>query len=506
MLLYGVPFRGGNMVYYFVCFVITWVLTAIYFYKWKNTYNAFITLAFFAVDIMNFGYWQESISKTVREAIIARYCVYFGASFVALLTMFSIFDMCKIQIKKIYRFGFFMLSMVTYVGSLTIGYAPYFYKSVTLGRKNGAYMLIKEYGPLHTVYYLTMGLNFLVAIVALVYSLKKKSGISRKNAVLLLTCFLLCILSFVAGRVLGTLDLISAAANFVLLTYIFISGRFILYDVDATAMQTLQKSNFVGIVSLDRHRCFLGCNQTAKEYFPELGHLRIDRVVTEPMFLEWISEMEKNHELKKMISNQGRFYTLEGQYRMEGKKMRGLQFILQDCTDEVNYREYLKKVAVTDDITQLFNRHAFEDEIAALEKKDFPENLIVISFDLNGLKKVNDSIGHYAGDELICAAAKTISEVFSPLGKTFRIGGDEFEAVVYCNREVLEKALLSFTEKCRSWRGMHSQQLSVSTGYALGDENPSMDIHALVREADRQMYADKAAYYRVGGNDRRRRQ
>lgn len=186
--------------------------------------------------------------------------------------------------------------------------------------------------------------------------------------------------------------------------------------------------------------------------------------------------------------------------------MRGLQFILQDCTDEVNYREYLKKVAVTDDITQLFNRHAFEDEIAALEKKDFPENLIVISFDLNGLKKVNDSIGHYAGDELICAAAKTISEVFSPLGKTFRIGGDEFEAVVYCNREVLEKALLSFTEKCRSWRGMHSQQLSVSTGYALGDENPSMDIHALVREADRQMYADKAAYYRVGGNDRRRRQ
>ncbi len=493
------------MAYYFTCFAVTWILTAIYFIKWKSTYNTFVTLSYFAVAISNFGYWQLAMAQNVREAIMAQYLAYTGSSFMTVLILLSIFDICKIRVKKSYRLALFAVDFFVYACSLTIGHSQIFYKSVSITEKYGITVLVKEYGPMHTVYYLSLVLYFLIAIVTLIYALKKKSEISKRNAILLLFCFFFCMFSFVMGRVLGTFDLITTATNLVLLTYIIISDRFVLYDVDATAIQTLQKTNTVGIITFDLHRRFLGCNHVAKEYFPELGSLRIDNMTTDSDFLEWISEMEKNGEFKQTISRKEHFFSLEGRYLKVGSKIRSIQFILLDCTDEMEYREYLKKTAVTDDMTQLLNRRAFENEAKKYLEQEMPDNLVIISFDLNGLKKVNDTIGHHAGDELICAASERISKAISPIGTAYRIGGDEFEAIAYCDHEKLDEILTAFKQGCAEWEGEYSKLLSISKGYAFHSENPTMDIYGLVREADKQMYSDKSLFYRSNGNDRRRR-
>ena len=496
---------GEFMAYYFICFVVTWILMAIYFIKWKNTYNTFVTLSYIAVAITNFGYWQLAMTQNVREAIMAQYFAYTGSAFMTVLILFSIFDICKIRVKKIYRFILFAIDVVVYASSLTIGHYPIFYKSVEIAKKGDATVMIKEYGPMHTVYYLSLVLFILIAIVTLVYALKKKSEISKTNAILLLMCFFVCMISFAVGRVLHTYDLITAVTNLVLLTYIIISDRFVLYDVDTTAIQALQKSNTVGIISFDMRHRFLGCNHVAKEYFPELDNLRIDYKITDSEFLEWISEMEKNGEFKKTISVKDHFFSLEGRYLKVGSKIRSIQFILLDCTYEMEYQEYLKKTAVTDDMTHLLNRRAFETEAKKYLEQEMPDNLVVISFDLNGLKKVNDTVGHHAGDELICAASEKISEAVSPIGTAYRIGGDEFEAIAYCEHGKLDEILTAFSQSCAEWSGEFSKQLSISKGYAFHSENPTMDIYGLVREADKQMYSDKSLFYRSSGNDRRRR-
>ena len=142
------------MVYYFVCFVVAWLLTAIYFYKWKSTYSTFITLSFIAVDVMSFGSWQLSMAQSTGEAIMAQCFMYSGGAFTPILVMFSIFDICKLQIKKIYRYSIFLFGLLIYASSLTVGHLPIFYKSVILSHNAGATILIKEYGPMHTVYYI----------------------------------------------------------------------------------------------------------------------------------------------------------------------------------------------------------------------------------------------------------------------------------------------------------------------------------------------------------------
>ena len=73
---------GEFMAYYFICFVVTWILMAIYFIKWKNTYNTFVTLSYIAVAITNFGYWQLAMAQNVREAIMAQYFAYTGSAFI----------------------------------------------------------------------------------------------------------------------------------------------------------------------------------------------------------------------------------------------------------------------------------------------------------------------------------------------------------------------------------------------------------------------------------------
>lgn len=68
----------------------------------------------------------------------------------------------------------------------------------------------------------------------------------------------------------------------------------------------------------------------------------------------------------------------------------------------------------------------------------------------------------------------------------------------------LNEKISEFQQMCEGWKGRYSQKLSVFKGYALYSENESLDIYELVREADKQMYLNKAEYYRTSGNDRRK--
>lgn len=61
--------------------------------------------------------------------------------------------------------------------------------------------------------------------------------------------------------------------------------------------------------------------------------------------------------------------------------------------------------------------------------------LIYASVDVNGLKVINDSLGHIAGDELICGAADCLKQVFGTYGKVFRIGGDEYAVIFFADDE-----------------------------------------------------------------------
>lgn len=164
----------------------------------------------------------------------------------------------------------------------------------------------------------------------------------------------------------------------------------------------------------------------------------------------------------------------------------------------------LTSASFIDQSTQLLNRRAFEEKKAELAQTGLKADFVYVTADLNGLKRVNDNLGHTAGDELIKGAADCLKECFGKYGDVYRIGGDEFAAMLRLSDEGLKEAMARLDSTTQRWSGQQVKSLSISCGSASCREFPSGNIDQLIRISDERMYAAKAAYYARTGIDRRR--
>lgn len=164
------------------------------------------------------------------------------------------------------------------------------------------------------------------------------------------------------------------------------------------------------------------------------------------------------------------------------------------------YFEY----AFLDSLTGLLNRRSYEEEIERVEK-NIPDNIVCVSMDLNGLKKVNDNLGHSAGDELIREAGRLIKSTFGKYGKVFRTGGDEYYGILRADMSECEIAQKELDELCEDWEGEFSSDMKISVGFACKeDAGEDGDLMSIIKVADKRMYEAKSAFYRANNIDRRR--
>lgn len=176
-------------------------------------------------------------------------------------------------------------------------------------------------------------------------------------------------------------------------------------------------------------------------------------------------------------------------------------YMLSRVLKEKYEKEKLIYTSNTDELTKCLNRHAYKEAINNLKLHD---EWGYISMDLNGLKRANDSLGHAAGDELLCAAADCMRECFKAHGNVYRIGGDEFVIILTQEVTSLPDRLEAFDKRVASWHGKLVDTMTISHGYALSSEKSWDSIHDLAKAADARMYENKARYYRESGMDRRR--
>lgn len=164
-------------------------------------------------------------------------------------------------------------------------------------------------------------------------------------------------------------------------------------------------------------------------------------------------------------------------------------------------KEAAERMASIDFLTGLPNRRAYEEKLLE-EEHVHSEQFAVAVFDINGLKKANDTLGHAAGDELIKTMAKFLmnlkdeSKEKLPFFQGYRVGGDEFVALMQVDdrqRLLLHQSLL---DQMNNWKGALNPRISVSVGVSSRSEFPNSSVNELVRIADNRMYQDKLNYYR----------
>ena len=168
----------------------------------------------------------------------------------------------------------------------------------------------------------------------------------------------------------------------------------------------------------------------------------------------------------------------------------------------VKLAELEKRYSYYDQMTGLYNRRAYS-EITDRFLAEMPAYCCLVMADVNGLKQINDSRGHEAGDQLIIDSSKCLREGFKGIDTVYRIGGDEF-CVIITDAETDVAQCLKRTEQCcDGWKDRYVNGLSLSYGYA--DSREFSDIASIQKAADQRMYQFKRQYYADKGMDRRRR-
>lgn len=164
-------------------------------------------------------------------------------------------------------------------------------------------------------------------------------------------------------------------------------------------------------------------------------------------------------------------------------------------------RNHAYSLAHRDTLTKLPNRQSCNEDFEQLKADPNPENIIILIGDVNGLKIVNDQLGHKAGDELLQGAASCLQNAFQHLGTIYRVGGDEFTGILHGSELQFQEAVRRFESLMANWKGQHTKQLSISIGYASVRTNPNASLSSLLTLADNAMYEAKRQHYQQQKKD-----
>nr|WP_148227425.1 sensor domain-containing diguanylate cyclase [Fulvimarina pelagi] len=180
-----------------------------------------------------------------------------------------------------------------------------------------------------------------------------------------------------------------------------------------------------------------------------------------------------------------------------------VQVALTDITARKKAEAYLEYLGKHDILTKLNNRSFFDDELNRLERRGVAPVTVIVA-DLNGLKSVNDSLGHAAGDALLRRAGEVLRETVKRPCQVSRVGGDEFIILMPSADETDGRQLIAEIEELVEINNQFygGSILSFSMGIATACEGERLE--EATQRADCAMYEAKRAFYSKSKRERRR--
>ncbi|MEW9079208.1 HD domain-containing phosphohydrolase [Terrisporobacter glycolicus] len=173
----------------------------------------------------------------------------------------------------------------------------------------------------------------------------------------------------------------------------------------------------------------------------------------------------------------------------ESGNIRGIVGISRDITQHKTLEEKLRYLSEIDALTDLYNRNSFEEKIKKLNKTKY-HPLGIIMGDVNGLKLINDTLGHLEGDNLLRSISNVLRSSCSESEYVFRWGGDEF-IILIPNADELkcDKLIKKILNDCKKYNYKY-MQLSISLGTVVKYEIDD-NIYDCINKAEEKVYRHK---------------
>ena len=280
--------------FYVVICVLSLACCVLFFWNKRSYYPVLYALVYLLALVSHVCYVLLAVSKDVREALIINKGIYVGGCFFPLVGMLIVLSICQIKVPKWVNFILILIASAVYVLAFTAGYSPVFYKNVEIEQRYGITVLIKEYGPLHSCFYMMIGLFLVATLVVLAYGWFKKPNISKRDLAIAAFMQIFSIFCYFIGRmVMKEIEWMALADLVDEIGFLLIMNHIGLYRVDDLVISSIQNEGKVGYIAMDFKKRYLSATDTAKRFIPEISRNHADR------------EIEDDEPLRMSVSTSG---------------------------------------------------------------------------------------------------------------------------------------------------------------------------------------------------------
>ena len=336
--------------FYGVTFALSLLFAAIYLFRWHKHFDVNFTLIFTLVPVACLGYLLSGMSTSLEGCVRAMQVIYIGGCFLQLFILLSIFNLCQIELPRWLRTGLFLVCAGMYASVLTMGRMGLFYRDIAFEMVDGAPVLSRTYGPMHSAFYAMLGVFFTVGLGTIVYSLRRSRQVPRRILYLLVLPDVICVVNYAIIHFLPIrVEFVPVGYVLAQLVYLLIAHRVNLYDVSDTVIDSMVQDRGIGYISFDFKYRYLGSNEAARRLVPGLSELAVDERLGDGPdhrklrhYLDGFQQDEANSafvftEHREDDPEGERIYDVNVNYLYDGGRKRGYIITYTDDTPNKKY-------------------------------------------------------------------------------------------------------------------------------------------------------------------------
>ena len=457
------------------------------------------------VIVFLLGYLLQITSTNTDEAFTAVKVLYLGAYFASVFTFFFIADYCNVKLHPI----FIKLPMLVTAGVIVL----------LMWTTNSHGLIYQDYNFIRGIYThlsFTPGSIYSIAhhyqsfclamgIIVLFYRYKKWSNKYRNQLLTFIFCLSIPLLVetvyFIRVTQYPSVNpLYLTPYSIAVMSLCLYLGvmRYNIFETISTATITAMEHIREGFILLDEDYNYLSSNKEAAKIFPEIISLVTGMPIT--ALSKWPVELKdaRNDLVEFSIENGSvRYYRVSISPVRPKNSMIARIFLFREITDNVNLLKELENAAYIDSLTGLYNRKHFT-ELAAVNINRalrLGQSIFTAMLDLDFFKRVNDTHGHVAGDQVLKKTAEIIHNTIRSYDLLGRYGGEEFVLLLTGLDQTEALKLMERIRENMESNITEYEDIVIKTTCSIGlaEFTRKDSLESSIKKADEALYAAKNA-------------
>ncbi|MCR5418283.1 MAG: HD domain-containing protein [Lachnospiraceae bacterium] len=340
----------GVAAFYGICLVLAMLNAALFVMIRSRHNNFYYGILILCSLIASAGYNFLAISRTMGEAVLATKIAYIGGCFLPSIILLCVLEICNVDIKWYGRGLLVLISSLVYVTVLTIGYSGRYQFDPAAPWNGDVTTLLFLDGKLFIPFRAQIVVFLLIIIGVCIFTFRENKAVSYKNMVYLLgVAFITAASHYVGKLVFPTFSIMPLA--YVLNGYVILAlqQRLALYDISSVVMQSIANQSMYGYIILDMHKNYIGSDEAAKKFFPQIAPLHVDFNLPkdDPLFIKMSEQMNELDDTLNVASgyfmSNGHEYSIDTAY-ITNKKGHHLGYFIE-IADATEARENEKQMA-----------------------------------------------------------------------------------------------------------------------------------------------------------------